>query len=108
MEIRQQDTGRDETEKKKSDRWGERINRKRQRKQTQKQRADGKRSGGGETKRDGGSEGKKCMSVPCISDKFYFGEPALWHPHPTSPPPWIVGAPQTLPTAHPRELPIAL
>jgi len=34
MEIRQRDTGRDETETKKSDRWGERINKKRQRKQT--------------------------------------------------------------------------
>lgn len=103
METRQRDTGRDETDKK--DRWGERINRKREKTDTEAANRR-KRSGGGETETVG-ERGEKCMSVPCISGKFYFGEPAPWNPHPTSPPPWIACAPQSLPTAHPRELPTA-
>ena len=84
MEIRQRDTGRDETETNKSNRWGERINRQRQRKQTQKQRADGKRSGGGETKRDGGSEGKK-MYVSAL----HLWQILLWGASPVMPE-WLI------------------
>lgn len=59
---------------------------KRENRRTQKQRADGK---GGRDRDRQWERGKKWTSVPCFPGKFYFGEPAPWRPHPTSPPPGI-------------------
>ena len=103
METRQRDTGRDETDKK--DRRGERINRKRENRHGSSEPTEEE---WGRRDRDGGGEGKKMYVSALHLSKFYFGDPAPWNPHPTSPPPCIAGAPQSFPIAHPRELPTAL
>lgn len=84
--------GDNETERKKTGRWGDRITGKNRKIiSTQKQRAARKRGGGSD--RDRREENSECLCLASLSGKFHSGEATQCHL-----PPWLPSLPQVAPS----------
>lgn len=86
--------GDNETERKKTGRWGDRITGKNRKiRSTQKQRAARKRVGEVTETDRRREENSECLCLASLSGKFHSGEPTQCHP-----PPWLPSLPQVAPS----------